>query len=443
MADSEDQPFDFNKIPPEDSAREVSSNPEDLHVDPLAPPEPSLELAVRQWRGAKALFRLRDQINAAFPARSKASDGLIGDAAHATRASDHNPWVIDNGVGVVTAMDITHDPAHGCDAGALAQSLWQSRDRRIKYIIWNRKIANSQPIGAAPAWAWRSYTGANPHNHHFHLSVLAERAAYDNVDGWTIAAPAPEAVVDANVQSAALIGAGLEALPGADDRPLFERLVDAQEEVAALLSQYAADMRPARAEDAEEAAAPTFAQLKPEYENLWASCAIRQERSSAVAWYRNKLVANRPRYEEVAAESQAPWWFIGITHALEATFNFQGHLHNGDPLSRRTVNVPAGRPIQWNPPTDWVSSAIDAITVEGFAGQHDWSLARAIYRFEGFNGYAYHRKGINSPYLWSFSNQYTKGKYVRDGVYDANVVSAQCGAAVMLKALQVSGDVQL
>jgi lysozyme family protein len=173
-----------------------------------------------------------------------------------------------------------------------------------------------------------------------------------------------------------------------------------------------------------------------------ANCAIREEFASKVAWYRNKLVNNRPRYEEVAAATRARWWFIGIAHALEATLNFQGHLHNGDPLSRRTVNVPAGRPIQWNPPTDWLSSAIDAISVEGFAGQNDWSLARAIHRFEGFNGYAYHRKGINSPYLWSFSNQYAKGKYVRDGVYDPNAVSAQCGAAVMLKALQVSGDVQ-
>jgi hypothetical protein len=121
IAASEDRSFDFNKIPPEDAARELSSNPEDLHVDPLAPPEPGLELAVREWRGAKALFRLRDQINATFPGRNKASDGLIGDAAHATRASDHNPWVIDNGVGVVTAIDITHDPMQGCDAGALAR----------------------------------------------------------------------------------------------------------------------------------------------------------------------------------------------------------------------------------------------------------------------------------------------------------------------------------
>ena len=108
--------------------------------------------------------------------------------------------------------------------------------------------------------------------------------------------------------------------------------------------------------------------------------------------------------------------------------------------SARTVNVPANRPPRWNPPNDWLSSAIDAITFEGFAGQSDWSIARTLYRFEGYNGFSYRTKGINSPYLWSFSTHYTRGKFVRDHVYDENAVSAQCGAAVMLKSLQLAGE---
>ncbi|HKV33547.1 MAG TPA: hypothetical protein VJP89_04485, partial [Pyrinomonadaceae bacterium] len=59
------------------------------------------------WRVAKSLLRLREQINELAPNRSKASDGTIGDAAHASRKSDHNPWVKDGSIGVVTAMDIT------------------------------------------------------------------------------------------------------------------------------------------------------------------------------------------------------------------------------------------------------------------------------------------------------------------------------------------------
>ncbi len=72
------------------------------------------------WRTAKSLDVLLDEINRAAPKRSKASDGSIGDAAHATRSSDHNPWVRWLGTGIVTARDFTHDPAGGLDCNKLA-----------------------------------------------------------------------------------------------------------------------------------------------------------------------------------------------------------------------------------------------------------------------------------------------------------------------------------
>ena len=40
-----------------------------------------------------------------------------------------------------------------------------------------------------------------------------------------------------------------------------------------------------------------------------------------------------------------------------------------------------------------------------------------------------------SPYLWSFSNHYARGKYVADGHFSATAVSQQCGAALLLKRL--------
>lgn len=134
------------------------------------------------WRVAKSLLRLREQINQLAPNRSKASDGTIGDAAHASRNSDHNPWVKDGNIGVVTAMDITNDIAHGCDAQALVDALVSSRDSRIKYIIWNRKIVNSR----IQPWVWRNYGGTNPHTKHFHISVRPEKAAYDSTDSWQV-----------------------------------------------------------------------------------------------------------------------------------------------------------------------------------------------------------------------------------------------------------------
>jgi hypothetical protein len=139
-----------------------------------------------RWRVAKSLLVLRDQVNQAVPNRSKASDGFIGDAAHASRNSDHNPWIRDGNVGVVTAFDITHDPAKGCDSGAIAEAIRGSRDARVKYIIWNRRIANSGPIGGNPAWAWRPYSGTNPHTKHVHISVKPDQASYDSSTEWAV-----------------------------------------------------------------------------------------------------------------------------------------------------------------------------------------------------------------------------------------------------------------
>lgn len=134
------------------------------------------------YRLAKSLIALRDSINAAAPVRSRASDGWIGDASHASRSSDHNPWIKDGKVGVVTALDVTHDPAHGVDGNVLAQAL--IGDKRVKYVIWNRRIYNPKV-----SKAWRAYSGKNPHNKHVHTSVQSTKAVYDNDAPWEVGLP--------------------------------------------------------------------------------------------------------------------------------------------------------------------------------------------------------------------------------------------------------------
>lgn len=134
------------------------------------------------WRLAGSLVTLRDQANEMWPKRSRASDGTIGDTAHQSRDSDHNPWVRDGPMGVVTAIDITHDPKSGCDAQRIVDTLLSSKDARIKYIIWNRRIASS----TVSPWTWRPYSGSNPHTKHFHLSVMEQKAKYDDAGSWSI-----------------------------------------------------------------------------------------------------------------------------------------------------------------------------------------------------------------------------------------------------------------
>ena len=136
------------------------------------------------WRTAHALDTLRVEINLRWPGRSKVSDGTIGDAAHAARTSDHNPWLTVDGIGVVRAFDCT---AAGIDANGYAEHLRQlgkAGDPRLTgggYVIWNKRIASERDD-----WAWRPYTGSNGHTHHIHLSLSRRRAGFDSRASWGI-----------------------------------------------------------------------------------------------------------------------------------------------------------------------------------------------------------------------------------------------------------------
>lgn len=133
------------------------------------------------WRVARSLDVLLDEINAVAPDRSKASDGSIGDPAHSSRLSDHNP----NAAGVVRARDFTHDSDGGLDCNVLAPFLADLLGehpalRSGAYVIWNRRIISRDRIDEG----WRAYTGTNPHDHHLHLSVATDAAGYDSTAAW-------------------------------------------------------------------------------------------------------------------------------------------------------------------------------------------------------------------------------------------------------------------
>ncbi len=192
--------------------------------------------------------------------------------------------------------------------------------------------------------------------------------------------------------------------------------------------------------------ATRYERYRAAYLDLFDTCTIRPERLSSVTWYVDKLTSAKYRtaYETLEDAVCVPWYFIGVIHALETSFNFNAHLHNGDPLERRTVQVPAGRPEKWQPPSDWQSSAKDALDYEKYTNHLDWNLAKLLFRLEGYNGFRSRElHGINTPYLWSFSNHYTSGKFVADNVWSKTAVSEQCGAAVMIKALVDRRIIQL
>ena len=156
-----------------------------------------------------------------------------------------------------------------------------------------------------------------------------------------------------------------------------------------------------------------------------------------------RILQNQNRYTSIAAQSNVPWYVIAVIHNMECGLDFTKHLHNGDSLKRRTVNVPAGRPKTGQPPFTFEVSAFDALKYDKLTEWNDWSIGGICYTLEGFNGWGYRARGINSPYLWSYSNLYTSGKFIRDNVWSNRAVSGQCGAAVILRRMRDKGAIDL
>lgn len=174
-----------------------------------------------------------------------------------------------------------------------------------------------------------------------------------------------------------------------------------------------------------------------QYQQLWDTMNPLAAHVRRLLIIHNAILSNQNRYEAVVKGWAVPWYVVGAIHNMESDMSFTRHLHNGDPLTARTIHVPAGRPVAGNPPFTWETSAVDALKLRGIDRIVDWSIPHMLLVVEGYNGYGYARKGINSPYLWAGSNQYGTapqiGKYVEDGKFDPTAVSNQIGAAVILR----------
>ena len=101
--------------------------------------------------------------------------------------------------------------------------------------------------------------------------------------------------------------------------------------------------------------------LKVEFQELFNTCQINDNRKPIIDLIINRILAGKSRYEAVGNPLNIPWYFIALVHNMECSLNFNRHLHNGDLLTQRTVQVPAGRPVSGNPPFTWEASAADSL----------------------------------------------------------------------------------
>jgi hypothetical protein len=116
-------------------------------------------------RLSKSVIQFREQADDAYIDRDRSSDGTYGDLRHSNTKSDHNPDPI---TGHVRAFDLDAS-LDGKDATAhyLADQIRiaAKRDKRIAYIIFNKRIASKRTL-----FRWVKYTGVNPHTKHIHIS---------------------------------------------------------------------------------------------------------------------------------------------------------------------------------------------------------------------------------------------------------------------------------
>lgn len=147
------------------------------------------------------------------------------------------------------------------------------------------------------------------------------------------------------------------------------------------------------------------------------------------------LCAAKRAYLEVEKYTGVPWFVIAVIHERESDQRWDASLAQGDPWNAVSTHKPAGR----GPFNSWFEAAVDALTkCPPYAAQNDdWSIGGTLTLLEEYNGLGYAWKDIPlpSPYIWSGTDQYIKGKYIRDGVFDPERVDIQLGCAGLLMAM--------
>jgi len=179
-------------------------------------------------------------------------------------------------------------------------------------------------------------------------------------------------------------------------------------------------------------AAPSFESRAPYYKRMLSIMKTSPRWRAQIDLWARRIIARRADYKALEASLGIPWEWIGAIHMRESGCRFDRHMHNGDSLQARTWQVPAGRPRTGRPPFTFVESALDAFRMKGLQNIKDWSPERQLYEAERYNGWGYAWRGMVSPYLWSGTTLYIRGKYIADGVLSASAVDQQLGVVPVI-----------
>lgn len=198
--------------------------------------------------------------------------------------------------------------------------------------------------------------------------------------------------------------------------------------------------------------------LKAKNATRWTAMHVNPDRVSSLDAVARHLIAPAAKARYVGVQERlrqdghkpVPWWFIAIVSVREygGPPHWDKQLGQGDPLAEVSHNEPAGRgpfldhpgdftpaPGDIKPGNDaWTRCCLDALIdcAPHAALWSDWSPGGALTIQEMYNGLGQAAMNLPSAYIWSFSDQYAKGKYIRDHVYDPEFVDTQMGCAPLL-----------
>ena len=167
----------------------------------------------------------------------------------------------------------------------------------------------------------------------------------------------------------------------------------------------------------------------------WAVARIQSARKPEFVRVAQRLCGLKDRFVKVARVTNVPWYVIAVIKEREAgvDLNFNRSIAQGDPWNAVSVHVPKGR----GPFKSWEEAAFDALVrCAPYASfNKDWSPGGTLTLLERYNGLAYANKGRPSPYVWSGTDQYVRGKVLVDHGPIEEVVDVQLGCAGLLLAM--------
>jgi lysozyme family protein len=178
---------------------------------------------------------------------------------------------------------------------------------------------------------------------------------------------------------------------------------------------------------------PDLASLRAQNAARWQNAKLTRASEFGTVAARLAAPSAKARYQAIEAKTGVPWFFVAVAHQRESSQDWSRSLAQGDPWNKKSTHVPKGR----GPFASFEDAAVDALTncAPYAARNKDWRIGGLLTMLEQYNGLGYFNRGLPSPYVWSGTDQYVKGKYIADGKFDPNVVDKQLGCAGLILAM--------